>query len=343
MANKFDYNKAKLEMSRNREDRESLIRDNPKTKEELAKAELDRKRSEQQAEVNDVLYADASDRPKLAPKPVEEPKEEEPEVPSVPDEDEPENEPDYEEPKSVKKATSVQSGSLSSNEALVSDFVKNLSENESDEEYADDSAVYNAAPAERPLATPEEVSAPPPMQEPLTRRDVARQQALARASKPQGVSTDDVKVSVIKNFPTELLNTLKLLFPSAKNQTDVVTAFVYLSLGRPADIKIPDSARELLADYRGDDVSNRDVQDSVSQAISQLKISNKQMMQKLSAVELVSSYILFDRLGFRKKNQKSADDIDFLENGMADLMTSLEKQSELKTVRDTQKKGSPIR
>lgn len=360
MAKKFDYNQAKLNMAKESASRESIIRDNPKTREELAKAELERERAEKQAEVDDVLYEDVTERSKKPAHviPPQEPSDEslsdaelsdingdlDEEIEPIEEEDEEE----IEVYQPVKKATSVQSASPSSNEALVSDFVKNLDSDET-EEYADDTEVFEhqALQNEVVKAAPEpptkEVPKVPPKEEKPTRADVVKQQSARRASKPRGVTYDDIKCSVVRNFPTELINTLKMLFPSAKNQTDILVAFVYLSLGKPNDIDIPDSARELIADYRGEDVSNRDVQDNLSSAISQLKVTDRQILQKLSAIELMSSYVLFDRLGFRKKDQKSPDSVDFLENGMADLINQLEKQSDLKVMRDTQKKGTPIK
>ena len=54
------------------------------------------------------------------------------------------------------------------------------------------------------------------------------------------------------------------------------------------------------------------------------------------------AYILFDRIGFRKKQQDSPGTIDFLESGVADLINRLETQSELKSSRDKQRNGRPI-
>ena len=345
MPKKFDYNKAKLEMARERDPRESIIRENLKTKEELAKAELEMEKSKKQAEVDDVLYEDVTERHK---KPAV-PREEEAPIQNISSESQSinnEDTDDYEEPVEeehvVKKTSSVQTASPSSNEALVSDFVNNLDNSDDEEEYTDDSEVL-ASGKDISVAEVSKKTEPKRETKAQSVQNDVKKQSLQKASKARGVSNDDIKVSVVKNFPTEILNTLRLLFPSAKNQTDMLTAFVYLSLGKPADLVIPDSARELLADYRGDDISNRDVQDSVTQAISQLKVADRQILQKLSAVELVCAYVLFDRLGFRKKDQKSADAVDFLENGMADLINTLEKQSEVKTMRDAQKKGTPIR
>ena len=40
---------------------------------------------------------------------------------------------------------------------------------------------------------------------------------------------------------------------------------------------------------------------------------------------------------------KLVGDIDFMENGMTELITNLERQSEAKTLRDKQREGRPIR
>ena len=148
--------------------------------------------------------------------------------------------------------------------------------------------------------------------------------------------------SVLKKFPTDLALHIQSMFPDANNMNDAVAAYVYLKEGKPDDMNVPDNIKDIAESYIGETVTAKDVQNELEKQLMQLQIHDRLQNKKLESIELALAYILFDRIGFRKKQQDSPGTIDFLESGVADLINRLETQSELKSSRDKQRNGRPI-
>ena len=81
----------------------------------------------------------------------------------------------------------------------------------------------------------------------------------------------------------------------------------------------------------------------MTKELVQLKAYDRAISQKLETLELAVVYALFDHIGFRKTDQSSPGTIDFLEQGVIDMINRLEKQSHVKQMRDAQRNGRPIK
>ena len=163
-------------------------------------------------------------------------------------------------------------------------------------------------------------------------------------SKPQakqrGVSADDVQYSYLRNVPKELVQRIKSQFPLANTMDEAVSAYLYLKEGKPKDLLIPDRIKEVASQYLGTEVTAKDAQDEILKAVMQLSFQLRSLTKKSNAIELAAVYMLFDYMGFRKKEQLSASDVDFLEKGMNELISNLEKSSEVKAMKDRNRAGS---
>lgn len=158
-------------------------------------------------------------------------------------------------------------------------------------------------------------------------------------------NTDDNKsaTSHLKEFPTDLANRAKMLFPEATTMNDAVAAYMYLKEGKPSDLDIPEHIKNIADTYIGETVTVKDAQDELIKEMVQLKAYDRAIAQKLETLELAIVYALFDHIGFRRNDQSSPGTVDFLEQGVTDLINRLEKQSQVKQMRDAQRNGRPIR
>ncbi|MBO5435624.1 hypothetical protein J6A31_07510 [bacterium] len=155
--------------------------------------------------------------------------------------------------------------------------------------------------------------------------------------------SDEIPMSHLRKFPTELALLAKQMFPDATNMDDAVAAYIYYKEGRPSDIAVPDRIKIIAEHYVGETTTPADVQDALSKRLAQMDGHNKVMARKLDVIELAVAYALFDHIGFRRKDQTSPSSVDFLEQGMSDLISQLERQSDLQQSRIAQKNGRPIR
>jgi hypothetical protein len=171
----------------------------------------------------------------------------------------------------------------------------------------------------------------------------AKNRPKSKSVKKQTNASDEVQMSTLKKFPSELAYHIKSLFPEARTMDDAVAAYVYLKEGEPDDIRVPYEIKKLVKCYIGDSVTPKDVQDEIMKELYKIREYNTRFMKKLNSVELGVTYTLFDRLGFRKANALSPSELNFLEAGIADLLKQLEKQSEIKQNRDSQRSGRPIK
>ena len=159
-------------------------------------------------------------------------------------------------------------------------------------------------------------------------------------SNAKGVSEDEIQYSYLRKVPKELVLRIKQQFPLADTMDEAVAAFLYLKEGKPKDILVPDKIKEVASHFTGEEITAKDAQDEILKAVMQLSFQLRALTKKSSAIELASVYMLFDYMGFRKKDQLSTSEVDFLEKGMNELITNLEKSSEVKTMKDRNRAGS---
>lgn len=141
----------------------------------------------------------------------------------------------------------------------------------------------------------------------------------------------------IRDFPRELVTFVRSEFPMATSNTDALAAYVYVKSG--GTVSVPDSVKELAKQWDG----NKSIE-SLSTRLDNTQKKLSEMDVLLKEMELLISFHLFDRLGFRKESPKDARSVDLLEQDGAyalmkrakEQMRALQKQIDLK-------EGRPIR
>ena len=138
---------------------------------------------------------------------------------------------------------------------------------------------------------------------------------------------DDCARSRVRGVPTALIKRVQQQFSSGPNQDDAIAAYIYLKEGCPVDVDVPDNIKEVAKSYCGEVVSNEDIQADFMEELNKIKNNDKQLMQKINAIEIAVAYAIFDRLGFRKGDITSESQINFTEAGMHELLDNLEVSS----------------
>ena len=131
------------------------------------------------------------------------------------------------------------------------------------------------------------------------------------------IRSDDIQ---IRTFPRELMSMIRSEFPNATNNADALAAYVYIKSGKAC--AVPDSVKELAESWNGDK--------SLQNMDDRMTVIERQMRAfsvVLQELELGVSYMMFDRLGFRKDNPKDTRSVALLEDGVAEMMTRLREQT----------------
>ena len=159
-------------------------------------------------------------------------------------------------------------------------------------------------------------------------------------SKGKTVSEDEIQYAYLRKVPKELVQRIKAQFPTAATMDEAVAAYLFLKEGKPNDVTVTERIRSVAANYVGEEISAKDAQDEILKAITQLTLQLRTLSKKSNAIELAAVYMLFDYIGFRKKDQISPSDVDFLEKGINEFITNLEKSAEVKAMKDRNRAGS---
>lgn len=143
--------------------------------------------------------------------------------------------------------------------------------------------------------------------------------------------------SQIRDFPKVLLSIARAEFPEASNNTDALGAYVLAKSGR-ANLDVPESVAELVKNWEGDKTL-----ENMERRLSALTTQNAVLLGLMQEMELVMTFIAFDRLGYRQAVASDIRNVDFLENGVADLIERLREQTKTFRKQEAVKNGRPIR
>lgn len=141
----------------------------------------------------------------------------------------------------------------------------------------------------------------------------------------------------IRNFPRELMSAVRSEFPNAGSNVDALAAYILLKTNSDSGC-VSDEVKELVSSYDGNKVA-----ENTEKRLEHLEKQSRETLSLLKELELVMSYIAFDRLGFRRDNPKDMRSIDFLENGVTDVIDRLREQANQFKKQENIKNGRPIR
>lgn len=142
---------------------------------------------------------------------------------------------------------------------------------------------------------------------------------------------DSCQMSTIKNLPKPILSKILDAFSWGKGtQGDMVIAWIYCHLDpddQPAMARyLSEEQQHLVSGWRGGSQERRD------ELLLRMERRIQRNGQFLDIAELLLSYIIFDRLGFREGAPARPEDVDLLPDGVMDIL--LKAEAEVKNMRN---------
>lgn len=144
-------------------------------------------------------------------------------------------------------------------------------------------------------------------------------------SSSKNISDKNQFNSVIRNIPKAMIDGMRVDFPGADTQTDLVVAYVMTHCSDMLASKVrpfmTESQVALVSNWKGD--STTDSRNKLDDILAKLD----SFSHSISVLELLLSFVVYDRMGLRHQNPKQISDIDFLESGVMDIVVQGEKQA----------------
>lgn len=140
----------------------------------------------------------------------------------------------------------------------------------------------------------------------------------------------------LRNVPNSLVAETRRLFPQANNNTDAVTAYIAYQAG----------IKEGLTPTQLELLDNVQVEDPIAEQrdrISHIERILATIVNMMRELEIASSYMIFDRLGFRRENPNSPRQTNINEPGMTDMIERIREISQQMRRQENIKKGRPIK
>ncbi len=220
---------------------------------------------------------------------------------------------------------------------------------EEGKERSTESQMNNAAgkiPAAQKAET-ERPAAPKTMQKTVRTSSVPKTQNTSKAKPKQDQNT---KHTSVRRIPVDLLEAAQSSFPAGTSKLDTIITCLYLQCD--PDKRPSVSPRiQTLAEERAEQSMDAALKSKEFEVeFESLKRQIERMGANLSSLENTSDqallgmlYLLFDRLGYRQKRAPNDPaQVDLLENGMEDLLESLEMASQKFQIKKARRKNATL-
>lgn len=145
-----------------------------------------------------------------------------------------------------------------------------------------------------------------------------------------------IKMSSVRSLPAELVNEAKRLFPEATNNVDAVA--VYMAYKSGISSALNKDQREMLKH-----VSDADPIVTLNERIEHIERGMTSMVALMQELELLSTFMVYDRLGFRVETPESPKDVNLNENGMKDMLARIRELARTVRLQEKYSAGRPIR
>lgn len=145
-----------------------------------------------------------------------------------------------------------------------------------------------------------------------------------------------IKMASVRSLPAELVNEAKRLFPEATNNVDAVT--VYMAYKSGISSALNKDQREMLKH-----VSDADPIVTLNERIEHIERGMTSMVALMQELELLSTFMVYDRLGFRVETPESPKDVNLNENGMKDMLARIRGVARTVRLQEKYSAGRPIR
>lgn len=144
------------------------------------------------------------------------------------------------------------------------------------------------------------------------------------------------EVVYLRDMPKSLVNEARRIFPAANNNTDAVAAYVAYKSGVTNGLN--EAQLELL--------NTTDVIDPIveqNQRIARIERTITNMFSVMQELEMAMSYMIFDRLGFRRENPDAPRQANLNEPGMMEMIERVREVSKQMRKQESLRKGRPLR
>lgn len=145
-----------------------------------------------------------------------------------------------------------------------------------------------------------------------------------------------IKMASVRSLPAELVNEAKRLFPEATNNVDAVA--VYMAYKSGISSALNKDQREMLKH-----VSDADPIVTLNERIEHIERGMTSMVALMQELELLSTFMVYDRLGFRVETPESPKDVNLNENGMKDMLARIREVARTVRLQEKYSAGRPIR
>lgn len=140
----------------------------------------------------------------------------------------------------------------------------------------------------------------------------------------------------LRNVPHSVVTAARAEFPSASNNVDAVAAFVASRTGIYDDLT-DEQCRLAKQSNREDPLVSVNKK---LQAMEEMLAKQKEVNDEL---QLAVTYMLFDRMGWRRQNPKGPESVDFVEPGVTQLAQRLHQQTKQVADIEHRRRGRPFR
>ena len=140
----------------------------------------------------------------------------------------------------------------------------------------------------------------------------------------------------LRNVPHSVVTAARAEFPSASNNVDAVAAFVASRTGIYDDLT-DEQCRLAKQSNREDPLV---ALNKKLQAMEEMVSKQKEAIDEL---QLAVTYMLFDRMGWRRQNPKGPESVDFVEPGVTQLAQRLHQQTKQVADIERRRRGRPFR
>lgn len=160
-------------------------------------------------------------------------------------------------------------------------------------------------------------------------------------TKRRSVPDYSTGTGVFRNIPSNVIKAVRAEFCDATNNTDALMAYLAChgsgSVAERANACLTETQQELVKNWDGD---------SYSAIVKQIEVLTKHLA-KLSkttdVIELLATYMVYDRVGFRNDNPRTPKDINLREDGVVDVVLAAEEQAKGFQYEKNTIQGRPIR
>lgn len=139
-----------------------------------------------------------------------------------------------------------------------------------------------------------------------------------------------------KGVTDDVMRYVRLCFKDEAKYADLLNAYVYVTSQKAIDV--PPDVKELAKSW-----NSKVTPDMLSQRIKDLENQLKSMTHLIRELELALSYLVFDKVGFRKRSPGSPSQIDFIEDGVREVIGCLRTQTNRLEQKEDREMGRPIR